>query len=246
MHITGFDEIKFILNQKEEISNEDFCRYKILIEERANSKPTQYIINKCEFMAHDFYVDENVLIPRPDTEILVEACMKYLKPNKKILEIGTGSGCITISLAKRFDCDFTAVDISEKAIEIAKLNADKNNVSDKIKFIKSDILSEINGKFDIIISNPPYIKKSEIDSLEKNVRDYEPHLALDGGNDGLDFYRKISENAKNYLHPSSLIFFEIGHDQALDLHNIFNENKIKLIEDLKDYNGLDRVIIGMV
>ncbi|MDR2938746.1 MAG: peptide chain release factor N(5)-glutamine methyltransferase [Clostridiales bacterium] len=246
-YVAGVDSLYVITGPDMVLDEGMFEKYKLLINERSRHKPVQYLINKCEFMGNGFYVDENTLIPRPDTEILVERCVKYLHTGKykKILELGTGSGCIIISLAKLFDFDFTAVDISGAALSVAKKNAFINNVSNKVKFVESDLMSGLGGeKFDIIISNPPYIESAEINRLSQNVKGFEPILALDGGADGLCFYKNILFNAKNYLNFGGLIMFEIGFNQANALRGLFQKYNIVFLELIKDYQGLDRVVVG--
>lgn len=205
--------------------------------------PIQYITNKQEFMQLNFFVNENVLIPRSDTEILVEEIIEnYKNKEVKILDLCTGSGCIAISLKKHIEnSKVYAIDISEKALNIAKQNA-INNETD-ITFIKSDIFSNIKEeKFDIIVSNPPYIKTEVIKKLDKEVKK-EPLIALDGGNDGLYFYKKIIEEGYKFLNEEGKIFFEIGYDQKEDIINLINNNKYELIKTKKDLGNNDRIIV---
>lgn len=206
--------------------------------------PIQYITNKQEFMQLNFFVNENVLIPRSDTEILVEEIIEnYKNKEVKILDLCTGSGCIAISLKKYIEnSKVYAIDISEKALNIAKQNA-INNETD-ITFIKSDIFSNIKEeKFDIIVSNPPYIKTEVIKKLDKEVKK-EPLIALDGGNDGLYFYKKIIEEGYKFLNEEGKIFFEIGYDQKEDIINLINNNnKYELIKTKKDLGNNDRIIV---
>lgn len=211
-----------------------------LLEERKSGKPFQYIINKQNFCGLDFYVDENVLIPRFDTEVLVE---KVLKDNKdsslSILDLCTGSGAIAISLKSLGKYKLVkALDISDKALQIAAKNAKLNGV--ELEFIKSDMLSEVDEKFDIIVSNPPYIPSGDIDNLSKEVKEYEPRLALDGKEDGLFFYRIIAKEAKKYLKEDGKIYLEIGYNQAEDIRDLFKE--YQSIEVYKDLAGKDRVV----
>lgn len=219
-------------------------RYKEALQKLIEGYPLQYITNYQEFMKLEFYVDENVLIPRADTEITVEEVIKYCKnkENLKILDLCTGSGAIAISLGKYIEnCEITAVDISIKALEIAKKNAMKNGVKN-ITWILSDLFEKVEGTFDIIVSNPPYIKKEVILTLDKQVQK-EPKLALDGGDDGLDFYRQIMQKAPKYLKEDGVIFLEIGYDQKEDVTNIIKQtNEYKNIEYKKDLAGNDRMI----
>ena len=210
--------------------------------------PLQHITHSQEFMKMTFYVNEDVLIPRPDTEVLVEEVIKIAKKinAKKIVDLCTGSGAIAVSLAKYIeDSQITAVDISNKAINVAKLNAKNNNVENQITFVESDLFKQLpKDKYDIIVSNPPYIKKEIIKSLEKEVQK-EPQIALDGGYDGLDFYRKIISKADEYLKFNGYICFEIGYDQKDDVLELLkNEGKYVDTSCKKDLFDNDRVIIA--
>lgn len=229
------------LDKNKSISKFDkISTFLALLEERKSGKPFQYIINKQNFCGLDFYVDENVLIPRFDTEVLVE---KVLKDNKdtslSILDLCTGSGAIAISLKSLGKYKLVkALDISDKALQIAAKNAKLNGV--ELEFIKSDMLSEVDEKFDIIVSNPPYIPSGDIDNLSKEVKEYEPRLALDGKEDGLFFYRIIAKEAKKYLKEDGKIYLEIGYNQAEDIRDLFKE--YQSIEVYKDLAGKDRVV----
>ena len=209
--------------------------------------PLQHITHRQEFMKLMFYVDENVLIPRPDTEILVEEVIKIAKKisAKKILDLCTGSGAIAVSLAKYIEgSQITATDISRKALSIAKLNAVNNKVEDKITFVSSDLFQNIpEEKYDIIVSNPPYIKRNVIQKLDKEVRK-EPIIALDGGDDGLKFYKKIIDNAYEYLKYKGYLCFEIGYDQKDEVTKLI-ENEGKYIDTYskKDLYDNDRIVI---
>ena len=210
--------------------------------------PLQHITHSQEFMKMTFYVNEDVLIPRPDTEILVEEVIKIAKRinAKKILDLCTGSGAIAVSLAKYIEnSQITAVDISDKAISVAKLNAKNNNVENQITFVESDLFKQLpKEKYDIIVSNPPYIKKEIIKSLDKEVQN-EPKIALDGGYDGLDFYRKIINNADEFLKFTGYVCLEIGYDQKDDVLELF-ESKGKYVNAMckKDLFDNDRVVIA--
>ena len=237
-----------IVYDNKEIDKKQQWEYFINIEKLANGMPLQHITHTQEFMKMDFFVNENVLIPRPDTEILVEEVIEIAKKmdKPKILDLCTGSGAIAISIAKNVpEAEVWAIDISEKALEVAKKNA--HNLQAKVKFKKSNLFNNIGKtKFDIIVSNPPYIKKEDIKLLSNEVQK-EPEIALDGGYDGLDFYRKISSKAIDYLKFGSYLCFEIGFDQQEDVTEI--------IKDTKPYNGTyckkdlfgnDRIIITRV
>lgn len=217
-------------------------------------EPIQYIIGKQEFYGMEFFVNRNVLIPQPDTEILVMETLEVINTlfkgeNIKILDLCTGSGAIAISLKKFVDknCVQTnevwASDISTEALKIAEINSKKNDV--KINFIHSDLFDNINEKFDMIVSNPPYIETKVIHNLPVEVRN-EPKLALDGGEDGLDFYRKIAKEARRYLNINGVLAVEIGYNQKEAVTNILKENNYKEIYSKKDFCGNDRIVIAKI
>ena len=238
-----------IVYDNEEVGKKEQWEYFVNIEKLAKGVPFQHITHSQEFMKMDFYVDENVLIPRPDTEILVEEVIKLGKGkrNPSILDLCTGSGAIAVSIAKYLpNAKVYASDISIKALEVAKTNAKNNEVQEKIEFINSDLFEKIEGKFDIIVSNPPYIRTEVIKTLDEEVQ-REPMLALDGGKDGLDFYRKIVEEAYSHLKFDSYLCFEIGYDQKEEVTEIVK--KAKVYADTyckKDLYGNDRVIVTKV
>lgn len=245
-NILGKPKEYFITHDNEDIDEtEFFLQIKMLI----NKTPIQYIINNQEFMKLNFYVDENVLIPQPDTEILVEEVISLAegKENLEILDLCTGSGCIGISLAKYIEKSrVTAIDISNKAIQIAKLNAEKNLVHKNIKFIESDMFKNIEEqyKFDFIVSNPPYIETKVIEELSEEVRK-EPKIALDGGEDGLNFYKEIANNAYKYLKKDGYLCLEIGYDQKEDVIKLLDIiGEYKEIYSKKDLSGNDRIIVA--
>ena len=241
--ILAKDNVYIRVHYLDNVDERSVERFKNNIQNFLEGIPIQYINNKAYFMGLEFYVDENVLIPRCDTEILVEEIIKIIKKDSllKILDLCTGSGAIAISLKKYLNnIEIMASDISDKALMVARKNASKIGVD--VKFIESDLFNNINGKFDLIVSNPPYIKKSVIPSLDKQVRN-EPILALDGGKDGLNFYRKISYDAKKFLNNNGYLCFEIGYDQRKDVEDILLQNGYINIYSKKDYGGNDRIII---
>lgn len=240
----GVDLNKFILDMDNEFEPDKDLEAKYLsrIEKRKEHIPLQYIINKQNFYGLDFYVDESVLIPRYDTENIVDRIVKDCKENKclSVLDLCTGSGCIAVSLKK---CGFEkvyAADISDKALAVAKHNAKLNNAD--IIFLQSDLYENFPKeiRFDIIVSNPPYISTDEIARIEKQVRDFEPKLALDGGRDGLDFYKKIINLSKNFLNNKGRLYLEIGYDQSKDVVDLAKKEGYDNIVIIKDLSGRDR------
>jgi len=225
-----------------------------IFERRVTAEPIQYILGKAEFMGLPFIVNKNVFIPRPETEVLVEIALK--KANEivslgashlKILDLGTGSGCIAISLAKFLPCaKITGVDISQEVLKTALANARLNNVAEKTTFIESDLFTQFsvsNTQYDIIISNPPYIPAAEIESLQPEVK-FEPRIALDGGLDGLDFYRNIARESSRYLNKRGLLIMEMGFEQRASIERIFERSEnFQIQEVIMDYNNIDRVLV---
>lgn len=248
-YIFKITRAQMIANNDMEFSKDQTDNYINSIKKISTGIPIQYITNNQEFMNLNFYVDENVLIPQPDTEILVEEVINEYKEKKcEILDLCTGSGAIAISLAKYInESNIVASDISMKALQIAKLNAEKNLVRKKIEFIESDMFNKIyKDDFDIIVSNPPYIKTKVIEELDKQVKN-EPYIALDGGADGLKFYKIIIENAYKYIKNEGKVFLEIGYDQKNELINLFKENNhYENLYSKKDLGGNDRIIVATV
>lgn len=239
-HVFGINRADFLIGGQDECPEDKALIYKGLVEKRAARIPLQYITGVQEFMGLEFKVNENVLIPRQDTEILVEEVLKICK-GKTVLDLCTGSGCIILSLAKLGKLKkAVGVDISEKALQVAKINADKLGVD--VTLIYSDLFEKIEGKYDIIVSNPPYIKSQEILSLMPEVRDHEPKLALDAGDDGLIFYRRIIKDIKGFINPGGYVFFEIGYDQGENVKEMLIKAGFTDIFIKKDFSGLDRVV----
>lgn len=234
-----------IIHDKEELEEEKILEIKNNVDKIIQGYPIQYITENQEFMGLNFLVNENVLIPQPDTEVLVEEVLNIVKTieEPKILDLCTGSGAIAVALKKLLVglSEITASDISSKALEVAKINAKNNNA--EIEFIEADLFNGIDKKFNIIVSNPPYIKTDVINKLSVEVQN-EPHIALDGGQDGLDFYRNIINNSYKYLACEGYLALEIGYDQKQEvIEFIENTNKYKEIYSKKDLAGNDRIVI---
>ena len=219
---------------------------------RSQGVPLQYILGETEFFGLMFQVDERALIPRPETEILVEMVLKSAAGQMKILDIGTGSGCIAVSLAKFLpEAQIDALDVSLEALSLAKENALINSADKNINFLQSDLFSvfkknNVNNRlrnYDIIISNPPYVRSGDINGLQKELA-YEPRMALDGGADGLDFYRRVIAEAGNFLNKEGLLFLEIGFSQGEDIEKIVSAGRDFAVDEIiKDYSGIERVMI---
>ena len=240
---------------EKEIADDVSSKFLELMEKRHSGYPIQYILGEREFMGLDFYLEEGVLVPRPDTEILVEYIIDYIKKHHKedninVLDIGIGSGAISLSIASYLkNTKVFGIDISDTAIKVANINKEKFKLSN-VNFYKGDLFKALEGlnmeyKFDIIVSNPPYIKSEEITSLDIQVKDHEPMLALDGGLDGLDFYRRITEGSLEYLKDNSLLIYEIGYEQSKEVEDILRLWGFKDISTLKDLQGHDRVVLGI-
>lgn len=251
-HVLKVDKVYIYTHLNEEVDREDVDEFLDLVNKRNKGYPLQYIIGNQEFMGLNFNVGEGVLVPRPDTEILVEKIIDMAKDIDKesidILDIGTGSGAITLSLAYYIkNSNLYSIDISSEALEIARKNRDNLGLCDRVEFINTNILDGFNfldKKIDIIVSNPPYIPTIEIEKLQKEVSMYEPKLALDGGEDGLKFYRYITKEGKNHLTDEGILAFEIGYDQGKEVYNIMRENGFIDINIIKDLEDRDRVVIG--
>jgi len=238
---------QLLLNLNEKISSKDFKLFKKSIKRRKKKEPVAYIIGHKEFWKEKFKVNSNVLIPRPDTEIIVEEVLKTipLKSSKNILDIGTGSGCIILSILRdRNKCYASALDISIKALKVAKHNAKIQQLENRIRFINSNIDKFCNGKYDIIISNPPYIKSLSIKKLDDDVRLYEPKLALDGGNDGFFQIREVIKKSSILIKKKGKLFLEIGFNQVNETNKLLLNNKFYVNKIVKDLGKKNRCIIS--
>lgn len=250
-HLLNVDRVYLYMNRDKLIEDTLVEEFKSLMERRYNGEPIAYIIGNREFMGMEFKVRPGVLIPRGDTEILVEEVIRLVKAkeNLVIVDVGCGSGAISISLAKAIDTSRVyALDIMDIPLEVTTENSVLNNVSKQVQVIKSDLLSAIGetlkGQIDVIVSNPPYIEEKVIETLMPDVKNYEPISALTGGADGLDFYRKITEAASDYLKPSGLLAYEIGYNQGVAVTKILKANNFTNIQCIKDLGGKDRVVLG--
>lgn len=244
------DRLFIMLNRNYQVNKGEAERYYELLNLRKNKMPVKYILGECEFMGLNFHVKKGVLIPRPDTEILVEKAIEEIKNNKlqNVCDVCCGSGVIGISIAKFIDyVNVKCFDISNTAYEVTKVNIDRISLSERVQVLKSDLLDHCinnNLKFDIIVSNPPYIREEVISTLMEDVKNYEPYEALCGGDDGLYFYKKITIQSLSVLNKGGVLIFEIGHDQKEAVSSILRENGFIDIECTKDLAGNDRVVKG--
>lgn len=241
--ICKIDRTFYYVHMDEDMPVEQEAEYENVLNKRAEHVPLQYITGEQEFMGIPFRVNDAVLIPRQDTETLVEEALKVIRPGMKVLDMCTGSGCIIISILKNIvDVEGFGYDISKQAINVAKENAKLNNIN--ATFERSDLFEDVSDTFDVIVSNPPYIPTDVIGGLMPEVAVYEPMLALDGKEDGLHFYRKIVAKASDYLNPGGKLLFEIGHDQGESVSSLMKEAGYKDVTVIKDLAGNDRVVTG--
>lgn len=244
------DKLFIMLNRDFNLNHQQENEFLGLIELRKSKMPIKYILGECEFMGMDFIVRPGVLIPRPDTEILVEEVIKHIneKGYTAICDVCSGSGAIGIAIAKFIkSTKVTLYDISEEALTVSKLNIERFDLDKRVSVEFSDLLKvaiDKNNKFQVIVSNPPYIREAVIPTLMEDVRDYEPYIALSGGVDGLEFYRQITEESLLVLEPGGLLAFEIGYDQREEVKDILLKAGFDAIECIKDLSGNDRVIIA--
>lgn len=246
-HVCGTGRNDLLVHGDRLVEDVQCSSYEQLLTGRADRIPLQYLTGCQEFMGLNFAADRHVLIPRQDTEILVEEVLKNLHDGMEILDMCTGSGCILISLLRYSnDCAGLGVDISGGALRVAEKNAQNilSGFSGKVRFLESDLFENVEEMFDVIVSNPPYIPAGDMEGLMPEVRDYEPRIALDGGEDGLVFYRKIPEGSRSHLKKGGMLFFEIGYDQGRAVSKMMRETGFLDVQVRKDYAGLDRVVFG--
>ena len=241
---TGISRAMYFLKMQDEMSEEQKEKYQEYIQIRASHIPLQHITGVQEFMGMEFDVNEHVLVPRQDTEVLVENVLKILRPGMKILDMCTGSGCILISLLKMCQGVLgTGADVSEEALKVAERNNAKLRV--EARLIQSDLFENVQGKYDVIVSNPPYIRTAVIEELKEEVKCHDPFIALDGKEDGLYFYREIVDKSRAFLNSGGKLYFEIGHDQGEDVKTLMENAGFTDVIVKKDLAGLDRVVFGM-
>jgi len=243
--VFSIDANQYLLNQSMPFGEEEEKKvnsYFEAIQKRSEKIPLQYITGEQNFCGLDFYVNENVLIPRLDTEVLVEKILEYEEPGQRVMDMCTGSGCIAITLQKLGGFQVMAVDISEEALTLARKNAQRNQA--QVTFFQSNMFEQLSNtsKVDVIVSNPPYIESKVVDELDDEVKKYEPRLALDGMEDGLHFYRILAREGKRFLNEGGRLYVEIGFDQAEAVKEIFGAQGFLDIQVYKDLAGLDRVV----
>ena len=241
------DKKHIILNPKEVLNSEQLRKFKNLIERRKKGEPIAYLINKKEFWKDEFFVNKDVLIPRPDSELIIEQVLKiYSKDDQlQILDIGTGSGCILLSILKeRSNFYGTGIDISKKSINVSKFNAKQLHLTNRVKFFHSSVDNFNNGKYDVIVSNPPYIEQLSLKYLEKDVVNFEPKLALSGGFDGFSKIRKVINKASILIKKNGKFILEIGFNQKNKVIKILKEEGFYVNKAIKDYGNNDRCIIS--
>lgn len=257
-HLLSCKRIDLYVHPDKPVEDEIAIRYREFIQKRSQCTPLQYITNHTEFMSLDFYVDERVLIPRPETELLVDAVVKRVQPpgcenEILVVDIGVGSGNIAITLAKMIDkARIFAIDISPNALTVAQINAQRHEVGDKITFLRGDLFQPLEGygiklKADFIVSNPPYIASSEFNTLQKEVRDFEPYTALISGQDGLQMFKRIIADADRWLKPGGYVIFEVGEKQARSVARLFQDTGcFKKPVFVKDYQHIHRIVIAQL
>ena len=253
MSVANMDRTAYLLHCEENVENKTYAAFEKLVKRRANREPLQHILGYTYFWGRKYLVNENVLIPRQDTEVLVEKALECINTGDRVLDMCTGSGCIIITLAcEKKLSRAVGVDLSKKALEVAKKNA--VNLLADVKWIESDLFQQMDKSietniqtdilYDVIVSNPPYIERDIIDTLSDEVRRFDPLMALDGGEDGLVFYRKITEQSVNYLKTGGWLLYEIGSNQSRQVKDIMSANGYEDIRIVKDLAGLCRVVMG--
>lgn len=241
--VSGVSRGHYLAYPEEELTSDQEASFQKALAQRAERIPLQHITGEQEFMGLSFKVSDKVLIPRQDTEVLVEEALKYLKSGMKFLDLCTGSGCILLSLLHSCPgAEGTGADLSGEALQVAEENRQRLGI--QAELIKSDLFEEIEGNFDMIVSNPPYIRSGEIDHLMEEVRLYDPRMALDGHEDGLYFYRKIAKESPRFLKSGGMLLLETGYEQGESVPQLLREQGFREIEVIRDLAGLDRVVIG--
>lgn len=248
-YVCRTDRNTLLAHGERRVEDAEQSAYRSLIEERARRIPLQYLTGVQEFMGLTFQVNEHVLIPRQDTEVLTEEVLRHLHDGMRVLDMCTGSGCILLSLLRYSNhCSGVGVDVSGEALAVARENAgrllEEPGSSGRAEFLQSDLFENVEGKFEIIVSNPPYIEREAIPGLMPEVSLYEPRTALDGGRDGLDFYRRIISGSKAHLAGGGMLFFEIGCGQAQAVESLMRQGRFEDVNVVRDYGGLDRVVYG--
>tara|TARA_B100001939_G_C16929637_1_gene613353 strand:+ start:1080 stop:1925 length:846 start_codon:yes stop_codon:yes gene_type:complete len=236
-----------ILNLHRPLDSTHYRKFKNLISQRSRRKPIAYLIGKKDFWKYEFYISDAVLIPRPETEIIIEETLRIFRHKTKlnVLEIGIGSGCILLSILKeKKNCKGVGIDISKKSVELSKINALKLDINDRVKFLKSDVDNFFYGKYDLIVSNPPYIKKHDLKYLELDVAKYEPRLALDGGIDGVSEIIKVIDKSSKLVKKGGKLILEINFDQVSKVKKILNKKGFYINKVLKDLGKNDRCIVS--
>ena len=246
--VLGKSREEILINLDEKINSRDIFSFKKLIERRSSKEPLAYILKEKEFWSKKFEVNESTLVPRPETELMLEKLIKIYKDKKiNLLDIGTGSGCILISLLSEFKNSIgVGIDISTEALKIAKKNAKKHKINNKIFFYNKSFTEIYDRKFDLIVSNPPYLLTKDIRNLQEDIKRFEPLIALDGGNDGLDVIKKVIYKAKNILKFDGMLALEIGNGQFRKVSNILFKNNFRIKYKLKDYKDNTRIIISIL
>ena len=246
-NVLGKTRENILINLDKKVSGDEILKFNDFIERRSMKEPIAYILKEKEFWSKDFVVNKSTLIPRPETELMIEKLIKiYYGKKILILDIGTGSGCILISLLSELkNSNGIGVDISKKALEIAKINALKHKVDHKLRFEKKCFSKIFNKKFDLVVSNPPYINQRKINKLDDDIKKFEPLIALNGGNDGLDVITKVIYKAKEILKIKGTLALEIGNEQLIKVSKILRNNNFKIKENIKDYNDNTRCLISV-